>query len=392
MPADALSELHSPPPRMIAAKLVYFGWFAMIGAYMPFITLYYREIGLDLVQIGLLVALSSIVQMFAAPVWSLFADALRVRRILLPLAIVSVAVPVLLLAITSSSVMIFGLALLLAFFSAPVIALTDSATLEQLGEYRDRYGAQRIWGAIGWGTSTFVFGWLIQRYGYGVGFSGAAILAVLTAGAALALPRTAIAAVAIRSAAGTLLRDRRWAVFLGGIFLISCAGGVINSFLSLYLSDMGASDGQVGLAQTIASVSELPVMALSSLVLRRWSARTLLTAAGLLYALRMGLYIIAPSVEWSLAVQGLHGLCFGALWMAGVVEAQRLAPPGLESTAQSLLGLAVFSLASTMASALGGQIYRDFGVVVLFGLAGAVALIGSLVLLAGGYRQQHADA
>jgi MFS transporter, PPP family, 3-phenylpropionic acid transporter len=167
------------------------------------------------------------------------------------------------------------------------------------------------------------------------------------------------------------------------VFLIGCCGAVINSFLSLFLSDLGASGAQIGLAYTIASLSELPVMVLSPLVLRRWGARPLLLVAGLLYALRMALYIAAPSVGWALATQALHGLCFGALWTAGVVEAQRLAPPGLESTAQSLFGLAVFGLASALASALGGPIYRDYGAATLFGLVAVAALIGALGLLAG---------
>jgi PPP family 3-phenylpropionic acid transporter len=252
-----------------------------------------------------------------------------------------------------------------------------------LGERRDHYGTQRVWGGVGWSISTLAFGWLSQRYGYGAAFAGYAALCALTACAAMALPRPAIAAVDLRAAGRTLLRDWRWASFLGCVLLIGCCGAVINSFLSLFLSDLGASDTEIGLAYTIASLSELPVMALSPLLIRRWGARPLLMVAGLLYALRMGLYIAGPTVGWALATQALHGLCFGALWTAGVVEAQRLAPPGLEATAQSLFGMAVFGVASTLASALGGQIYRDLGVVALFALAGALALLGALGLLSG---------
>lgn len=368
---------------LLAPKLVYFGWFAAVGGYMPFISLYYREAGLDLGQIGLLTALGGAVQLVAAPLWGVLADVLRLRRALLPLAIAGTAVPALLIASSRGFATLFALALVQAFFTAPVVALADSATMALLGDRREGYGTQRVWGGVGWALSTFVFGWLSQAFGFGVVFIGYAILAVLTAGAALALPRTELVAVDVRGAARAMARDRRWAGFLGAVFLIGCAGAVINAFLSLFLSDLGAGGTQIGLAYTIASVSELPVMALSPLILRRWGARPLLLVAGLLYALRMGLYILAPSVGWALAAQTLHGLCFGALWTAGVVEAQRLAPPGLEATAQSLFGLAVFGVAGALASALGGQIYRDFGSDALFGIVGVSALLGALGLLAG---------
>lgn len=371
------------PRRLFVAKLVYFGWFAAIGAYVPFISLYYRQVGLDLAQIGVLIAVTGAVQLLAAPLWGLLADALRLRRALLPLAVLGSIPPALLLIVASSFEALFAIAVVQSLFMAPVVALADSATMALLGERRDRYGTQRVWGGVGWSLSTLAFGWLSQHLGYGAAFAGYGALCALTACAALALPRPALAAVNLRDAFRALVRDRRWASFLGCVLLIGCCGAVVNSFLSLFLSDLGASDTQIGFAYTIASLSELPVMALSPLLLRRWGSRPLLLLAGMLYALRMGLYIAAPAVGWALATQLLHGLCFGALWTAGVVEAQRLAPPGLEATAQSLFGMAVFGVAATLASAIGGQIYRDFGVLALFGIAGALAFLGALGLMPG---------
>jgi PPP family 3-phenylpropionic acid transporter len=373
---------HSRGARLLAPKLFYFCWFAAFGAFIPFVSLYYRHVGLDLGQIGLLVSVSGVVQLVAAPIWSVIADALRLRRALLPVAVAGTIVPVLLIGRSTSFGVLFVLALAQALFSAPVGALSDSATLDLLGDRRDRYGAQRVWGAVGWAASTLLFGWASERFGYQSIFVGYAVLAACTVGAALMLPRTQIAAPDLRAAARSLLRDSRWFGFLGCVLLISCCGATVTSFLSLYLQDLGASGQQIGLAQTIASVSELPVMALSPLVLRRWGARPLLVVAGLLYALRMALYIAAPTAGWALAIQALHGLCFGALWTAGVVEAQRLAPAGLEATGQTLFGMATFGVAMAAASALGGQIYRDYGFVTLFAIAGAAALLGGLGLLA----------
>ena len=375
-------------PRLLAPKLFYFCWFAAFGAFIPFVSLYYRQVGLDLGQIGLLVSVSGVVQLVAAPIWSVIGDALRLRRVLLPVAAAGTIAPVLLIGRSTSFGVLFVLALVQALFSAPVGPLSDSATMDLLGDRRERYGAQRVWGAVGWAASTLTFGWTSERFGYQSIFIGYAVLAGLAVIGALMLPRTQIKAPDLHGATRSLLRDRRWFGFLGCVFLISCCGAIVTSFLSLYLQDLGASGQQIGLAQTIASVSELPVMGLSPLILRRWGARPLLIVAGLLYALRMALYIAAPTAGWALAIQGLHGLCFGALWTAGVVEVQRLTPAGLEATGQTLFGMATFGVASAAASAIGGQIYSDYGFVTLFWIAAAAALLGGMGLLAGGSERR----
>lgn len=366
---------------LLPPKLFYFGWFMALGTFTPFVSLYYREVGLDLAQIGLLAALPGLLQMVAGPIWGIVADMLRIHRALLPLAVFGTLLPVWLLGTTSSFTFIIVLVATQALFTAPVTALADNATLTLLGERRERYGAQRLWGAVGWGTSTMIFGWLIDRFGLGITFPSYALVGALTGLVALLLPGSHLVQVNLRAAAGTLVRDSRWAIFLGCVFLIGCASSSVHGFLSLYLQDLGAGGEEIGIASVIASVAEVASMAFAPLALRRWSARPLIVTAGLLFTLRCMIYVVAPSSAWVLAAQLLHGPCFGLLWVAGVNETQRLAPVGLEATAQSLFGITFFGLASMLASVAGGWIYRDFGSGALFSTVSALSLIGALILL-----------
>lgn len=173
---------------LIAPKAFYFCWFVALGSFMPFITLHYRSIGLDLAQIGVLLSLGGILQI-ASPLWGLFADALRLRRLLLPVVIAGAVVPALLLGVTTDFWLIFALASVMSLFAAPVAPLADSATLAALGNARERYGSQRVWGALGWGLSTIAFGWAVQRMGLGLIFWVYPIAGALAALAALAMPR-----------------------------------------------------------------------------------------------------------------------------------------------------------------------------------------------------------
>jgi PPP family 3-phenylpropionic acid transporter len=375
--------------RLIISKLFYFSWFAAFGMFMPYIGLYYRQVGLDLAQIGLLVALPGLLQILATPVWGMLADALRIHRVLLPLAVAGTLVPVLLIGRTASFELLLVLVAVLAIFTAPVTALADSATLGMLGADRSRYGGQRVWGAVGWGLSTLSAGALVERLGLPIMFPSYLLIGALAAGVAMFLPRASVPRVDLRAAAGTLIRDPRWARFLGCIFLIGCCNSAINGFLALYLQDLGASGERIGLAIAVASVSELPVMALAPAVLRRWGAPPLLICAGLLYAVRTAAYAVAPNLGWALAAQILHGPCFAALWTGGVDQAHRLAPTGLEVTAQSLFGTLFFGVATAIASSVGGQIYRDLGYGALFGASSVAALLGALILAVGLVRFQR---
>lgn len=370
------------PPRLLVPKVFYFCWFGALGAYLPFIGLYYRQHGLTLEQIGVLVALPGLLQLVSGPLWGLLADVLRLRRLLLPLLICCAGPTVLLIGHSADFGLLVLLVVLQSLLGAPVISLADSATIALLGPNRERYGAQRLWGSLGWGLSTVVFGRLTELFGLGVIFWGYLVFALSSAVAALLLPRSTLPQVNLRAAGATLLRDPRWARFLGCTLLIGCCGATIANFLSLFLQDLGASGAQIGFAFTLAGLSELPLMALSPRLLRRWGARALLVCAGVCFALRMLVYIAAPAPEWALAAQLMHGLCFGLLWTAGVVEAHRLAPLGLEATAQSLFGMFVNGMAAAFASAVGGKVYASYGAPTLFAGGAGMALLGALGLVA----------
>jgi MFS transporter, PPP family, 3-phenylpropionic acid transporter len=374
------------PKRLLPPTLFYFCWFAALGFYIPYTGLYYRAAGLDLAQIGLLVALPGLLQIIATPLWGLVADGLQIHRVLLPLAVAGTLLPVLLTGRTGSFDLLLALVAILALFTAPVTPLADSATLALLGDQRSRYGALRVWGAVGWGLSTLAAGTLVQRLGLTIIFPSYALIGALAVLVALYLPRASLPRVDLRSAALTMARDIRWVRFLACIFLIGCCNAIINGFLALYLQDLGAGGEQIGLAIAIASISELPVLVFAPLVLRRWGARPLLICAGLLYALRAGIYVLAPSLGWALAAQVLHGPCFAALWTGGVDEAQRLAPKGMEVTAQSLFGTMFFGVATAIASVIAGWIYRDFSSGALFSIGSLVALLGALAMLVGRQR------
>ena len=195
--------------RFLPPMVFYFCWFAALGFYIPYIGLYYRAAGIDLAQIGLLVALPGLLQIIATPLWGLVADGLQIHRVLLPLAVAGTLLPVLLTGQITSFELLLPLVVIFALFTAPVTPLADSATLALLGDQRSRYGALRAWGAVGWGLSTFAAGALVQRLGLPIVFPSYALLGACAVLVALFLPRASLPRVHLRAGALTMVRDTR---------------------------------------------------------------------------------------------------------------------------------------------------------------------------------------
>ncbi|KAG5666295.1 hypothetical protein PVAND_017846 [Polypedilum vanderplanki] len=50
---------------------------------------------------------------------------------------------------------------------AVVVSIGDAICFEMLGSKPQRFGYQRMWGSIGWGTLSIISGWLIDKFSEG---------------------------------------------------------------------------------------------------------------------------------------------------------------------------------------------------------------------------------
>jgi len=76
------------------ASLFYLFYFAAGGALIPYLNLYYQQVGMSTPQIGVLAALPTVTALVAGPFWGGAADALHLHRRLLPFLAFGVLLPV----------------------------------------------------------------------------------------------------------------------------------------------------------------------------------------------------------------------------------------------------------------------------------------------------------
>jgi PPP family 3-phenylpropionic acid transporter len=269
-----------------------------------------------------------------------------------------------------------------AFFSAPIMPLVDNSVMEMLGERRALYGRQRVWGAIGWGVSAAVAGILVDRFGLGISFYAYLLFFALLLFVSTRLPISGgQIGQPFWQGMRTLAGNRRLVIFLITVLFASMGSGILNNYLFLFLSDLGASETLMGISLTVATLSEIPVFFFSAPLLRKFGARGLLLFSLIAYIVRMFAYTLMPPVWLVLPINLLHGLTFSALWVAGVSYANEVAPKGMGATAQGLFTGMSMGLGAAAGAILGGTLYDNFGPNVMFRTAAAIVLVGLIFFI-----------
>jgi PPP family 3-phenylpropionic acid transporter len=356
-----------------------------MSSLIPFLALYYRQAGLSGAQIGLLVGISPIITWLAAPLWGAIADGTRQHRAMLMVSIAGTMSMVALLSRATGLLWLLPIVALYAFFSAPVIPLVDHSVMEMLGERRELYGKQRVWGAVGWGIAAALAGVLVERFGLGVSF----VAFLLFMGIGLAVSsRLKVSGGSIGQplwqGIQTLASNRPLLIFLASVLFAGMGSGIVNNYLFLYLADLGASETLMGLSLAVATLSEMPVFFFSAGLLRKLGARGLLFLSLLAYVVRLLAYTLMPAVWLALPINLLHGLTFSALWVAGVSYANEVAPKGLGATAQGLFTGVTMGLGAAVGVLLGGTLYDSLGPAVMFRAAACFVAVGLLFFAVAG--------
>ncbi len=368
-------------------RLVYFFLFAAVAVWMPFLPVHLRGLGLASTEIGLLTAITPLVNLVGQPLGGMLSDRYgraRMLLILLPLA-------ALLSALTGQASGFWILAVLLSLFSVvygPAIPLADGLTLALLERKHGEYGRLRVWGSISFALAVQGAGWLFQRTDLRGIFWLVPAFLLLTWGSlyrvAATDPAPGTAFRPVRGGVGTLLRSGLVPAALLVTFIMQVATAGNNVFYGLYLESMGAGRGTIGLGFALAAASEIPVIFWSGPVIQRMGPLPALVVASLVYAVRF-LFLSTVTNPWlGVAVQLSHSLSFGLSWPALVLLMARWTPPPLRSTGQGLLSGAGFGLSNVIGSALAGLVADQWGLPLLYqcmGWVSAAAAAGWVILL-----------
>jgi PPP family 3-phenylpropionic acid transporter len=356
--------------------MFYMLYYAAVSFYMPFIVIYFQGLGFSGAQIGLLTGIAPLITLVGAPLWTGLADARHCHKLIMSLALFSAAVLAIIFPWTKTLLPVLLLVGLFSLFSAPIISFADSATMSMLAGEKEMYGRVRLGGTIGWGLMAPVAGILIQAYGINLAFWGyaALILATLLISQKLTFKQS-VTTVSLQGDVRRMLTNRRWVFFLSLAFVGGIAFASVNSFLFPYLEELGASRTTMGIALTISTLGELPVLFFANLLLKRFKSFGLFVIGITITGIRLLLYAAFNFPAGILFFQLLNGMTFPIVWVAGVSYVDENSPVDMKATGQGLLGATVLGFGGALGGLLGGLMLGSFGGQAMYLVIGIIVLV-----------------
>jgi len=196
----------------------YFFYYAFVGMFAPYWSLYLKSLHFDAIDIAILMSLQPVMRMVAPNVWGWLADHTGRRREVVVAAASMSALFYLGVFATTSFWGLFAVLFLMNFFWSASMPLVEATTLTWLGSNTAHYGRLRSWGSIGF---------IVSVVGLGYAFDHIAIAWLLWAGLVCELGILSFAScvLAVWIEYGWTVAVAIPAVWLGSIWLFASADG-----------------------------------------------------------------------------------------------------------------------------------------------------------------------
>ncbi len=388
--------------------LMMFLQYAVWGAWLPIAAKYLGTpvgeggLGFSDAQIGLILGLAASIGAVTSPfIAGQFADRyFPAQHFLSILLLIGGAVQIY---ISTQTTYLAWLLLAIAYSVVymPTLALSNSVAFAHMDDQEKQFPLVRVWGTIGWIAASWAFPmiWLQQqhyipgfladflkdlswipaswkpylnvqevsnstaRIAYALKFSG--IISIVYAVFGLLLPNTPPKREAVEKLAFAkafrLLKHRSFAV----LFFVALPIAMIHQIYFLQTSPffgaIGVKTSAIQPAMTLGQFAEILVMAVLGLMLVRLGFKAVITMGIAAYVLRYAIFgtvTLPPGVI--VASQFLHGFCYACFFAASYIYVDRIAPPDIRHSAQTMYGIFILGLGPVLGGYLSGQLSAWF--------------------------------
>ncbi|HXE81415.1 MAG TPA: nucleoside permease [Vicinamibacterales bacterium] len=250
----------------------------------------------------------------------------------------------------------------------PTLALTNSLSFHQMSDPGKQFPGVRVLGTIGW----IVAGYVIDLLGFGrsAGMFQAAAVASLALGLfSLALPHTPPAklghAITARDVLGLdalkLLKERSFAVFVIGSFLICIPLQFYYAFANAFLSEIGVTNPTSKM--TLGQWSEIFFMLVMPWFFARLGVKWMLIVGMLAWTVRYVLFAFGDPGALMWMLYGgilLHGICYDFFFVTGQIYTDKKAPVQIRAAAQGFIAFVTLGVGMFIGSYLSGWVVDQF--------------------------------
>ncbi len=363
----------------------YFFYFAYLGAFAPYFSLYLSSLGIAAAGIGAIMSLPQLVRIFAPHLWGWLADRgghrLRVARVC---ALIGTATYCGLFA-ASGFEALYAVILLMSFFLSAALPQVELTTLSHLGEHTAQYGRVRVWGSIGFIAAVLAVGYALD--GLDIGVLLWIMLGILTGITVLLflVPEAPVTAhTHDHSSIADIIRQPPVIALIVACALMAVAHGPYYTFYSIHLVGYGFTKGAVGWLWSLGVICEIAIFYWMAQLFRAFSLRQVLIASFALATIRFAIIAVGgDNLALLLLAQVLHAATFGSFHAAALGYIHRFFNGRNQARGQAIYTSLTFGLGGTLGGLYAGYAWERFGAVFTFAGAALCAFTGMLILWRG---------
>jgi len=263
----------------------------------------------------------------------------------------------------------YGVLLVYALCYMPTLALSNSLSFRQMQDPSREFPPIRVLGTIGWIVAGLIIGTLaVEATAVPMRIAGAA--SVVLGLFCLALPHTP----PTRSARATLsdvlglealklLRQRSFAIFVLGSFLVCIPLQFYYAFANPFLNEIGVANAAGKM--TLGQMSEIGFMLVMPWFFRRLGVKYMLLVGMVAWTSRYVLFAYGNNEALVWMLYGgilLHGICYDFFFVTGQIYVDQKAPKDLRAAAQGLIAFVTLGAGMFLGSWASGRVVDAYAV------------------------------